>query len=130
MWLAILVVWPLQAPGAQAASGAGPAIRVGENVLVSRGLEARPLTEPHLVAHPTDPNHLLAATIVSSTTATWSAEQYCAAFLSLDGGRTWARHDFAITSCGDPWLGLTAQGMAVFTALGGHKSLPTRRNNS
>ena len=106
------------------AQQAGPSIRVGESVLVSRGLESRPLTEPHLVAHPTDPNHLLGATIVSSATAAWSADQYCAAFLSRDGGRTWTRHDFAVLECGDPWVGITAQGTAVFTVLARHRSLP------
>jgi hypothetical protein len=109
---------------AQTPSAAAPTIQVGPNVYVSAGLEARPLTEPHLAAHPADPNHLLGATIVSSTTAAWSDEQHCAAFLSLDGGRTWTRHDFAVTVCGDPWVALTGQGTAVFTVLASHKSLP------
>ncbi len=102
----------------------GPVIRVGENILVSRALEDRPLTEPHLVAHPTDRARLLGAAIVSSATAPWSTDQYCAAFLSQDGGRSWTRHDFPVLFCHDPWVALTFQGAAVFTALGRHLSLP------
>ncbi len=103
-------------------------IKVGENVLVSRGLETRPLAEPHLVAHPRDPNHLLGATIVSSNAAAFTDDQYCAAMVSLDGGKTWTRHDFAIRQCGDPWVALTPQGMAVFTALASHASLADSAN--
>lgn len=99
------------------------AIRVGENVRVARGLEQRPLVEPHLVVHPADPRHLLGATIVSDAAKAWEETQICSSFLSLDGGKTWKRHDFPITGCGDPWVAITPDGHAVFTALGAHKAL-------
>jgi hypothetical protein len=99
-------------------------IRVGEHVRVSVGLESRPLVEPHLAVHPSDPTHLLAATIVSDAARAWGETQTCSTFLSRDGGRTWRRHDFAITECGDPWVAITPGGHAVFLAIGTHKMLP------
>jgi hypothetical protein len=98
-------------------------IRVGENLRVARGLERRPLVEPHLAVHPSNPNHLLGATIVSDVAAAWGETQTCSSFLSLDGGTTWERHDFPITGCGDPWVAITPDGHAVLTALGAHKAL-------
>ena len=100
-------------------------IIVGENIPVSRGRETRPLTEPHLAAHPTDPRVLLAGVIISSRvdSEVFGPRQVCAAYRSSDGGRTWERHDFEIRGCGDPWVGITPDGQAVFTALGTHSAV-------
>jgi hypothetical protein len=94
------------------------AIRAGENVRVAYGQEQRPLVEPHLAAHPVNPNHLLGATIVSDTSRAWGETQICSSLLSLDGGKTWERHDFPIPGCGDPWVAITPSGHAVFAAIG------------
>jgi hypothetical protein len=102
----------------------GQTIQVGHNIRVATGLENRPLVEPHLAAHPSKPNHLLAATIVGDAARTWGDTQICASFLSIDGGQQWARHDFAIAECGDPWVAITPAGDAVFIALGKHVALP------
>jgi hypothetical protein len=92
-------------------------IRVAENVRVARGPETRPLVEPHLAVHPTNPNHLLAAAIVGDTAEAFSDKQTCSSFLSTDGGRTWQRHDFQVRACADPWVAVTPRGAAVFVAL-------------
>jgi hypothetical protein len=102
----------------------GQAIEVGRNIRVARGLENRPLVEPHLAAHPSKPNHMLAAAIVADTVRAWGDTHICASFLSIDGGQEWARHDFAIAECGDPWVAITPAGDAVFIALGKHAALP------
>jgi hypothetical protein len=120
------------APPAGAAPLVAQTVDVRENVPVARGLESRPLVEPHLAAHPANPNQLLGATIVSDAAAGDLAEgapdtQICASFLSLDGGGTWKRHDFAITRCYDPWVAITPDGHAVFAALGVHKALTQQR---
>lgn len=50
-------------------------------------------------------------------------EQTCAAFLSTDGGANWARHDFDVTWCADPWAVFTPDGQALVTLLGKHPAL-------
>lgn len=109
-----------------AASATTQSIRVGEHIRVSTGLESRPLVEPHLAVHPSDPSHLLAATIVSDAAGAWRDSQTCATFLSHDRGQTWRRHDFPVMECGDPWVAITPSGHAVFIALGIHRALPSQ----
>ena len=102
-------------------------IRVGDPVRLARELEQRPMIEPHIAAHPTDPDHLLAAMMVSTSSAERAEVQprmRCSSFLSVDGGRGWARHDFPTTECFDPWVAITPDGRAVFLALGRDPSLP------
>jgi hypothetical protein len=116
--------------GAVAVSGTalpGQAIRVGENVAVTRGPSPQFFVEPHLAVHLTDARHLLAVTIVGVPGASFeerSRAQRCAAFFSRDGGTTWARHDFPLTECYDPWVVFTPDGHAVFAALASHPALP------
>jgi hypothetical protein len=103
-------------------------IRVGTPVVVASGTSERPLYEPHLAIDPVNPNHLLAAAIVHGG-ATAALEdrmkvQSCAAFISVDAGATWARHDFSTTRCYDPWVAITPDGRALVTTLGAHASLP------
>ena len=94
-----------------------PLIEVGENILVGKDAE-HPLAEPQVTANARNPNHLLATATVA-TNPPFSAKQDCAAFVSFDGGRTWSRHDFGLKGCGDPWVGLRADGMAMFAGLYG-----------
>lgn len=103
----------------QGAAGQGSpkeVIAVGENVLVSAASAERPLVEPQIVAHPKDPQHLLAVAIVSSEPP-HSPQADCASFVTFDGGLTWSRHDFRIENCGDPWVALRDDGTALFAAL-------------
>ncbi len=106
-----------------AASGQVQAIRVGPNLPLSQGLEQRPPREPHLAIHPTNPRHLLGAAMLGVVTDSFEEMNDrlgCASFVSLDDGQTWDRHDFPLTNCYDPWVAITADGQAVFTALAIH----------
>ncbi len=101
-------------------------IHVSEDHAVLIGLE-EPLVEPHLVIHPANPAHLLGAALISVATESVEeriARQRCVSFVSTDNGTSWQRHDFPITSCFDPWVAITPDGQAVFTALASHPNLP------
>ncbi len=88
---------------------------VGENVLVSAAGLEWPLVEPQLVANPKNPKHLLAtAMVVDPSTAD---DSDCAAFVSFDGGRTWAQRNFGVPGCCDPWVALREDGTALFAGL-------------
>lgn len=111
----------------EAQEATGMLIRITEPVAVAHGFAGKPLVEPHIVAHPTDAQHLLAATMVSTSSAEQSDVRpmmRCAAFLSVDGGTEWARQDFPTAECFDPWVAITADGRAVFLALGSDPSVP------
>jgi hypothetical protein len=100
-------------------------IVLGNATPVDAGLDGRPLVEPHLAVHPGNPEHLLAAVMVSvpaEELAEIRARITCSALLSLDAGETWERHDFQIRTCYDPWMALLPDGRAVFTAVGAHPS--------
>lgn len=104
------------------------AIQVSERTVVARSSDY-PFFEPHLTVHPSNPKHLLAAAFIGRVS--FSPQEFqqnvrrwtCASFLSLDGGTTWERHDFPVTGCVDPWVAITPDGQAVFTAIGAHAAL-------
>ena len=101
-------------------------LRVGENVLVASDAPDAVFVEPHLAAHPTDPDHLLRVTMVypeGERGQENEVAQRCATFRSEDGGVTWARHDLTLASCSDPWVTLTGS-EAALTALATHPALP------
>jgi len=107
-------LWCSAALGFAQSQGVGP-IAVGERVLVSTGVADRPLIEPQLAVNSKDPKQLLAtAMAVEPSTVD---DSNCAAFASFDGGRTWARHTFAVPSCADPWVALREDGTALFAGL-------------
>jgi hypothetical protein len=88
----------------------------------------RPLGEPQLAIHPKNERHLLGAVMVHDPSAKLSdstrARIRCATFVSLDDGATWQTHLFDISSCFDPWVAITPDGHALFTALGHDPKLP------
>lgn len=101
-------------------------IRIGTPVPVATGLAERPLIEPYIAAHPADPNHLLAAAMVSvpaDDSAAVEAGLRCSSFLTLDGGMRWTRHEFPVTQCFDPWTAITPDGHATFSAIGPRNEL-------
>ena len=101
-------------------------IRLGEPSVVARAAGRHFLTEPSLAVHPGDPNHLLAVAIVEVADSSFEdrvRQQTCASFVSLDGGRNWARHDFSVTRCFDPWVAITLDGQAVVSVVGRHPQL-------
>ena len=101
-----------------------PEVRVGRDVSVGATPEGKLMIEPHLAAHPIDPNRLLA---VGMTTEPDYSEEYCMIFASFDGGQSWTQQRPRGGGCGDPWLSLTEEG-AVLTALGTHPDLPDNGN--
>lgn len=86
-------------------------VLVDANVPVSLDRPDLPHVEPHLAANPTDPNHLVAASIVGGFTGV-------AVFVSRDGGQTWrsirsaGMHD--LDGFGDPWLAFGPDGNTVY----------------
>src|SRR5579883_2421773 len=62
---------------------------IGANIPVTRGWESRPLIEPHLIADPRDPRHLLGTMMVTTPSPDGTIAQPCATVHSMDGGLTW-----------------------------------------
>jgi len=99
-----------------------PTIQVGDSQALAGGPEQRRPIEAYLAMHPHDPAHLLGAAMTSVVTADvreMLAALTCSTFLSRDGGRTWHGHEFPVTQCLDPWVTITLDGHAVFTAFAG-----------
>ena len=109
--------------------GRAQTILVGNPSRVAAGTVEHPLYEPYLAIDPANARHLLAAAIVGGPPAAKFEEsvqhQSCAAFLSVDAGATWTRHDFATTRCFDPWVAITGDDVLV-TMVASHSSLPQR----
>lgn len=103
-------------------------IRVTARQPVELDLPGRPLGEPHVAVHPTNPEHLLGTAIVHDPSASLSdstrSRVRCVVFVSTDNGATWKQHIFAVKACFDPSVALTATGRAVFTALGTDPEFP------
>jgi hypothetical protein len=55
---------------------------------VAREADPRRFAEPHLVVHPANPAHLLAATWSGLTTTDPDQARRCATFVSVNGGTT------------------------------------------
>lgn len=105
-------------------------IRFGATTPVVAGWEHRPLLEPYIVAHPSDPRVLLAMAMIGINAPdgrTANAGQSCAAFYSADAGRSWARHEFAVVDCFDPWLAIAPDGRAVASMLAIDTTTPGAR---
>jgi len=109
----VIVVLAVAMPASHVGQAPAGQIVVGDNVLVSAAGEERPIVEPQLVAHPKDPKHLLATAMVGPFTD----NEDCAAFVSFDGGRTWAHNNFGVPGCADPWVALREDGTALFAGL-------------
>ncbi|MEJ7863055.1 MAG: sialidase family protein [Pyrinomonadaceae bacterium] len=96
-------------------------INVGDDRPVEINSKKFVAVEPHLVANPQNPNHLLAGVILVSKFGDVRREssEYvntCAALTSFDAGKTWARYDFPVKECFDPWVAILPNGSAVFLA--------------
>ena len=98
------------------AAQAEPAITVGANVQVSGSHPNDGVSESWLSADPKDPDRLLACAIVYPT---GKNRRNTAAFLSVDGGRSW-RTTLDMTShvdAGDPACALGPDAVANFISL-------------
>jgi len=103
-------------------------INVSPSTLVALASPEHPIVEPHLAIDPVHPDHFLAAAFLTAKPGLkypdGQEQQTCAAFLSVDSGTTWTRHDFDATWCADPWVAITPDGQALVTMVAKHKTFP------
>src|SRR5205809_930609 len=101
------------------ASLSAQSIKVAPSTHVATGSAEHPIVEPHLAVDPMHPDHVLTAAFARANPRLKFPEgqdnQTCAAFLSLDSGASWTRHDFNVSWCADPWVGMacTSPGLAL-----------------
>src|SRR6266705_3921679 len=109
------------------ASLSAQSIKVAPSTLVATAPADHPIVEPHLAIDPIHPDHLLAAAYISANPhlkyPAGQDDQTCAAFLSLDSGATWTRHDFNVSWCADLWVAMTPDGQTLVTMVGKHAAL-------
>src|SRR5882762_5222291 len=115
---------------ALAAPAAAQTIRVAPATVVAREAEPRRFAEPHLAIHPSNPAHLLGAAWSALTTADPNQARRCAAFVSVDRGAIWSRHDFPYENCYDEQVAILPDGQAVFVALTTLPSLAPLRSGT
>jgi hypothetical protein len=103
-------------------------IKISPATLVALGSPEHPIVEPHLAIDPLHPERFLAAAFLTAKPGLkfpdGQEEQTCAAFLSIDSGSTWTRHDFKAKWCADPWVAITPDGNALVTMVAKHPSFP------
>ncbi len=92
-------------------------IQVGKNRHIPSQFSELPVVEPHISAHPENPNHLLvAAMVVTDVTKPYQSCRL-SSFVSSDGGISWEEtaHDWWGY---DPWTAILPDGNTVMTWLG------------
>jgi hypothetical protein len=110
-----------------------PLIRVSGRMTVATGPAEHLLYEPDLVADPATPGRWLAASIVHGSAPRYpdsEKDQTCAAFVSIDDGKSWTRHDFPVTSCADPWTVITPDGRFLVSMLASSPDFPQQGSTS
>ncbi len=92
-------------------------IKVGKNISIQSQFKGLPLVEPHISAHPTNNNFLLAAAMVVTDKNRPYQSCRLSSFISKDGGLTWTEtaHDWWGY---DPWTAISEKGQAVMAWLG------------
>src|ERR1044071_2304282 len=129
----LILISPLQAAKQASARGrqaADDLIKVGEDRPVDIGAAKLIAVEPHLAADPRDAKHLVAGVMLVTRLGdprrpvVGFDEHVCAALTSSDAGRTWARHDFPLKECIDPWVAILNDGSAVFLGIGSWSGKP------
>ena len=94
-------------------------VEIKNEKLISAGINY-PLSEPHLIVDPNDPDHLLVAAIL---TKEWIEGQppnsYIVLLQTWDGGNTWKEKHFDknISLGADPWLAINSMNTVVLTSL-------------
>ena len=107
-----------------AAFGQGVRLQIGDDILVSEGPPGMQLIEPHLAAHPSRQNQLLAVgwAYPEGLDERRPRDEYCVVFRSTDGGATWSEHSLDNVACADPWIAMT-EDRATLTMMGTAASL-------
>lgn len=96
---------------------ARPSVRVGKNIHIKSQFSEFPVVEPHISAHPGNPDHLLvAAMVVTDVTRPYQSCRL-SSFVSTNGGDSWKEttHDWWGY---DPWTAILPDGKTVMTWLG------------
>lgn len=119
--VAIGLIAGLLGPAAVAAPA--QTIQASADVMVPVRYEGRWLVYPHLAMNPMHPEHVLMAAVLADPSGE-SSRRNCVSAVSFDAGDTWESHEFPISDCSDPWVAITPEGEAVFTALGRDPNLP------
>src|SRR5947207_15676351 len=109
------------------ASLSAQSITVAPSTLVATASAEHPIVEPHLAVDPMHPDRLLAAAFARANPRLKFPDgqdnQSCAAFLSLDSGAIWTRHDFNVSCCADAWVAMTTDEQTRVTMVGKHAAL-------
>ena len=93
-----------------------PAIRIGEDRMLSPAEAAFPVVEPHLSTHPTDSDQLfVSALIIKAARPYYDLD--CILFRSLDGGKSWTHTELGFGICGNTWGTVLPDRSAIFVAL-------------
>lgn len=116
----VLVVIGVTVVGASAAahtaSSAASPIRVGANVLVSRGQKNDFMREVLVSADPVKPNHLLGCGIAVSKSGGEQPDRVIA-YLSMDGGKAWQQTLETPKGSVDPACALGRDGLAILAVM-------------
>ena len=93
------------------------AVVAGPNIPVPSQFKSLPLVEPHLSAHPGNPDHLLAGAMVVTDINRPYESCRLVSFTSTDGGKSWTEtvHDWWGY---DPWTAIAADGTAIMSWIG------------
>ncbi|MBL7849571.1 MAG: exo-alpha-sialidase [Cyclobacteriaceae bacterium] len=91
-------------------------VEVGPNIGIAASARL-PVVEPHIAAHPTDNDHLLAAAMVVTDITRPYESCRLISFVSADGGLRWTEtlHDWWGY---DPWLAIRNDGATVLSWIG------------
>ncbi len=91
--------------------------QIGANRRVWAAPGGRPVVEPHLAAHPTDPSRLLGAAMLITDPERPFESARLVSFASRDAGATWTAAEFDAWGY-DPWAVFLPSGGAVVSWLG------------
>ncbi len=91
--------------------------QISPNLPIPSKFKGFPVVEPHLSAHPTDKNHLLAAAMIVTDINRPYQSCRLSSFVSKDGGKTW--QETAHNYWGyDPWTAILQNGQTALSWLG------------
>lgn len=118
-WMRLVGLWGLMLVATAGAADADPRprVEVGETVTIRSRFADRPVVEPHVSAHPSDPDHLLVGAMVITDVAHPYQSARLSSFTSADGGTTWTEtaHDWWGY---DPWTVILPDGEAILSWIG------------
>ena len=113
----VLLLFAAGVSGGGPPETSSPRLEVGPPVRVSGDRPDAPHVEPHLAAHPSDPELLVGASIVFPADAESLNDSIVSGFRSTDGGASWNRFD--LPGCRiDPWVTFGVERHVFVSCLG------------